>query len=241
MTWPRPTTTRWSAVSCSSLIRWLDTSTARPWAASDRRNPRIHTMPSGSMPLNGSSIISTGGSPSSAAAMPSRCRMPRENPPALRRIAGLQPGLLDHLVDPLGVQALGVGQPQQVVAGAAARLQRGGVQQRPDMAQRVPQARVRLAADQRGALVGGVQAEDHPHGGGFPGAVRADEAGHLARGDGERHPVQGQHRPEPLAQAADFDGCFHACQLGNGGGPGRHAGEPSSPPSQEGRRYPRPG
>ena len=30
MTLPRPTTTRWSAVSCSSLIRWLETSTARP-------------------------------------------------------------------------------------------------------------------------------------------------------------------------------------------------------------------
>ena len=77
-TLPRPTITRWSAVSSSSLIRWLDTSTARPSAASDRRNPRIQTMPSGSMPLNGSSIISTGGSPSSAAAMPSRCRMPSE-------------------------------------------------------------------------------------------------------------------------------------------------------------------
>ena len=78
MTWPRPATTRWSAESCSSAIRWLDTSTARPSSASDRRNPRIHTMPSGSMPLNGSSNMSTGGSPSSAAAIPSRCRMPRE-------------------------------------------------------------------------------------------------------------------------------------------------------------------
>ena len=78
ITVPRPTITRWPAVSCSSLIRWLETSTARPSAASAARNPRIHTMPSGSMPLNGSSSISTGGSPSSAAAIPSRCRMPRE-------------------------------------------------------------------------------------------------------------------------------------------------------------------
>ena len=78
ITRPRPATTRWSAESCSSLIRWLDTSTARPSAASDFRNPRIQTMPSGSMPLNGSSIITTGGSQSSAAAIPSRCRMPRE-------------------------------------------------------------------------------------------------------------------------------------------------------------------
>ena len=78
MTRPRPTMTRWLAVSSSSLIRWLEISTARPPAASARRKPRIHTMPSGSMPLNGSSSISTGGSPSMAAAMPSRCRMPSE-------------------------------------------------------------------------------------------------------------------------------------------------------------------
>ena len=45
---------------------------------SDRKNPRIHTIPSGSMPLNGSSSISAGGSPSSAATMPSRCRIPSE-------------------------------------------------------------------------------------------------------------------------------------------------------------------
>ena len=45
-------------------------------------------------------------------------------PHAQRVAAGLAPGgllqagLLDHLVDPPGAQALGVGQPQQVVAGA---------------------------------------------------------------------------------------------------------------------------
>ena len=78
MTLPRPTTTRWSAVSSSSLIRWLDTSTARPCRASATRKPRIQTMPSGSRPLNGSSSMITGGSPSIAAAMPSRCRMPSE-------------------------------------------------------------------------------------------------------------------------------------------------------------------
>ena len=41
--------------------------------------------------MNGSSKISTGGSPSSAAAMPSRWRMPREYPPALRRAADCSP------------------------------------------------------------------------------------------------------------------------------------------------------
>jgi hypothetical protein len=46
---------------------------------------------SGSIPLNGSSRINTGGSPSIAAAMPRRWRMPREKPPALRRAAPSRP------------------------------------------------------------------------------------------------------------------------------------------------------
>src|SRR6266498_1870669 len=78
MTRPRPTTTRWPAVSWSSLIRWLDTSTARPSAASPRKKPRIQTMPSGSMPLNGSSSMIAAGLPSIAPAIPSRWRMPSE-------------------------------------------------------------------------------------------------------------------------------------------------------------------
>ena len=88
---PRPMTTRWSAVSSSSLIRWLETRIARPSAASPRRYPRIHRIPSGSRPFTGSSKISTGGSPSIAAAMPSRCRMPSENPPARLRAAEVSP------------------------------------------------------------------------------------------------------------------------------------------------------
>jgi hypothetical protein len=77
---PRPTTIRWSAVFSISDIRWLETNTARPSAASDLISLRIHKMPSGSSPFTGSSNISTCGSPSSAAAMPSRWLMPSENP-----------------------------------------------------------------------------------------------------------------------------------------------------------------
>jgi len=43
----------------------------------------------------------------------------------------LQARLLDHRIDPPGGQALRMGQPQQVVAGGAAGLQRGRVQQCP--------------------------------------------------------------------------------------------------------------
>ena len=61
-----------------SDIRWLETNTVRPSAASDFIRVRIHRMPSGSSPLTGSSNIRISGSPSSAAAMPSRWLMPRE-------------------------------------------------------------------------------------------------------------------------------------------------------------------
>jgi hypothetical protein len=47
------------------------------------------------------------------------------------------------------------------------------------------------------------------HGGGLAGAVRPDEAGHLAWPDRERHPVQRLLRPEPLAQPGNVNGCFH--------------------------------
>jgi hypothetical protein len=101
-----------------------------------------------------------------------------------------------------------MGQPQQVVAGGPGRLQRRGVQQRSNMVQRVPQAPVRPPADQRAAFLGRVQAEDHPHRGGLPRAIGADESGHLPRSDGEGHPVQCQRRPEAFAQASYLDGCF---------------------------------
>ena len=186
-----------------------------PAAASARRKPRIQMMPSGSMPLNGSSSISTGGSPSIAAAMPEPLAHAERVAARLAPAAGSRPDLADHLVDPAGGQALGAGQPQQVVAGAAgwaaarprpAARRRGvsGCRRRP----------VRPAADQRAARVGGVQAEDHPHRGRLARPVRADEAGDLPGLDGEGHAVQRQRRPEPLAQPGDFNGCFvHAWQV----------------------------
>ena len=122
----------------------------------------------------------------------------------------LQAHLLDHLGYAPTAQALGVGQPQQVVAGSAAGLQRAGVQQRADVGQRVPQAPVRLPADHGGAIVGRVQAENDPHRSGLPGPVRADEAGNLRGWDAECHPVKRDRRPEPLAQAVHFDRRFQA-------------------------------
>ena len=65
-------TSRWSAVSAISLIKWLETRTVRPSAAKERMSVLIQMIPSGSSPLTGSSNNSVPGSPSSAPAMPSR-------------------------------------------------------------------------------------------------------------------------------------------------------------------------
>ena len=59
--------------------------------------------------------------------------------------------------------------------------QRGRSQQRPDVAQRVPQVPVGLPAGRRAAGIGGIQAEDHPHHGGLPRPVGPEKTGHLLR------------------------------------------------------------
>jgi hypothetical protein len=74
-------------------------------------------------------------------------------PHAQRVAAGLPLGNVgeasqsEHLIDPPGGEALGVGQPEQVVAGASPGLERGRVEQRAEVAQRVPELPVGLAAD----------------------------------------------------------------------------------------------
>ena len=89
-----------------SDIRWLDTKTVRPSAASAFIRFRIHRMPSGSSPLTGSSNIRIGGSPSSAAAMPSRCPMPSEKPLDRFPATSLSPTSVEHLVRPAGAGRL---------------------------------------------------------------------------------------------------------------------------------------
>ena len=130
-------------------------------------------MPSGSMPLNGSSIISTGGSPSSAAAMPSRCRMPSENPPAFRRATACSPAC------PITSSTRSRARPWEWASHSrwlrAVRLgcSAAASSSDPTWVSGLPQAGVGPPADQRGARVGRVQAEDHPHRGGLPRTVGA--------------------------------------------------------------------
>src|SRR5215211_822060 len=75
---PRAKMATRSQVWRTSESRWLDTNTVWPSSPRPRSRSRTSLMPAGSRPLAGSSKISTSGSLSSAAARPSRCRMPSE-------------------------------------------------------------------------------------------------------------------------------------------------------------------
>ena len=179
---PRPMTIRWSAVSSSSLIRWLETSTARPSAASDRSRPRIQTMPSGSSPLTGSSNISTGGSPSSArgdaraaGACRARSRRPGGAPPrpgpTWSSTSSTRARRRSRCCGPATAGGRGRGGSGAPPRRRAARRPASAACEGARTAGRRPA---------RSPGVGRVQPEDHAHGGGLAGAVGADEAGDLA-------------------------------------------------------------
>ena len=72
-------------------VRWLDKKIVVPSFFSCRRSRRISWMPCGSRPLVGSSKINRGGRRISAAANPSRCRIPCEYVRTGRRSAALSP------------------------------------------------------------------------------------------------------------------------------------------------------
>jgi hypothetical protein len=115
-----------------------------------------------------------------------------------------QPNLLQHLVHPPVRDARGGRQHPQVVAGAATRMQRSGLQHGPDHAHRAGQLTVGPPLEQRAATAAD-QAEHQVQGGRLAGAVRPQQAGHLARLDRERPVVHGQRATEPLGQSAGLD------------------------------------
>ena len=164
-------------------------------------------MPSGSRPLTGSSNISTGGSPSSAAAMPSRCFMPSEKPPTRRRATASSPVSPSTSVTRCWPIPLAWRHRPQVRPAGPARVQGGRVEQRADLAQRPDQPVVAAAADQGPAGGRRVQAEDHPHRGGLARAVRAEEAGDPPGTDREAQVVDRGDRAEALAEPLHLDHC----------------------------------
>src|SRR5690606_27251535 len=61
------------------------------------------------------------------------------------------------------------------------------------------------AVNGHGALVGGDQAADDRQQGGLARAVGADDRGHAAAGDGERHPVDDDVLAVPFGDVRYFD------------------------------------
>ena len=231
-TLPRPTTTRWSAVSCSSLIRWLDTSTARPCGG---QRPQEAAHPHDALRVQAVERLVQH---QHRRVAEQRRRDAEPLPHAERVAAGLAAGRR-----PPGRPARSPRRPAGPVRPCecashsrwlrALRLgcSAAASSSEPTWLQRVPQARGR--AGRRSA-----RCPRRPRRGRgspaswwtCPAPFGPDEAGDLPRLDGEGHPVQRRRRPEPLAQAGDFDGCFHAGKARESRGPpGRHAAEPSSP------------
>jgi len=131
--------------------------------------------------------------------------MPRENPPVRRFATSVRPTLVEDFVDSAAVDAVGVGQPAQVAAGAAPGVDRTGFEQGTDVAQRDAQVPVAVSVDGDPPRRGGVEADHHAHRGGLAGAVRAEEAGDFPFADPEAEAVDSDGRSAALGEFVDLD------------------------------------
>ena len=117
----------------------------------------------------------------------------------------LQADRLDHLNHPGLRQPTGLGQRQQVVVRRPAGVDRLGLEQRTHLLQRSGVLAVGLAVDGGGPAGRLVQAQDHPHRGGFPRPVGPQEPGDDARTHAEAQIVHGPLAAVLLGQATDFN------------------------------------
>jgi hypothetical protein len=116
-----------------------------------------------------------------------------------------EPGQPKHLADALPGDAVGLRDRPQVRPAGPAGVQSGRVEQRADLAQRPDQPGVAAAADQGPAGGRRGEPENDPHGGGLARAVRAEEAGHPPRADGEAQVVDGGDLAEALGDPLHLD------------------------------------
>ena len=131
--------------------------------------------------------------------------MPSEKPFTRRLATSSRPTVRSTRSTRRAGDAVALGQAQQVVIGPAAAVQGLRVEQGAHLAHGRAQVAVAAAVDGDRALRRRVEAQDHPHGGGLPGAVRAEEAGDQAVPDGERQVVDGGGGAVALDQAVGFD------------------------------------
>ena len=162
-------------------------------------------MPSGSRPLTGSSQSRTGGSPSSAAARPSRCRIPSEYLPARRRPTDSRPTRSSTSCTRRRPMPLLCARHNRWWIRVAPAVQCPGLEQRADLVQRPSDVAVAAAVDQYGAAARPVETDDHAHRRRLPGTVGAEESGDDTGSDVEAQPVDRAHRPVALAQFPCLD------------------------------------
>src|SRR5450755_4605764 len=104
----------------------------------------------------------------------------------------MQPNEIDDSADAAAWQALSLRKDEQVVVGAAARMNGLCFEQCARGPERFDEVAIAVAADGRGAGVGPVEAENESHGCRLPGAVRAKESGDFARLNRERQVINGE-------------------------------------------------
>ena len=198
---PRPITTRCSAVSAISLIRWLDTNTVRPSAA---RSLQQGAHPDDALRVQAVDRLveqqhrrvaeQRGGDAEPLA------HAEREPLDPLAPHAG-QPDLLEHLVDP---RAPGSGWSARATAGGGGRAGRRAPTAPP--AARRPAAAARSGSGRAGRR----SAPGPPSAGRGPSIIRMvvdlpapfgpEEAGHPTRFDGERQVVDRDRAAVALAE-----------------------------------------
>src|SRR3954452_15432408 len=98
---------------------------------------------------------------------------------------------LNHLLHPLPAEAVGGGDGSQVRRRGPPGVDGLRLEQGADLGKWRSVLGVRTAVHGDRAAGGPVQADDHAHGGGLAGAVRAEEAGDLAGPDREAYAVDG--------------------------------------------------
>jgi hypothetical protein len=117
----------------------------------------------------------------------------------------LEAGHLDHLLHPPPAEAVRGGHGPQVVRRRPSGVDGLRLEQGTHLGERGPVSGVGTPVDGDCAPRGPVQADDHAHGGRFPGAVRAEEAGDLAGPDGEGDVVDGLLRSVGLGEVLSGD------------------------------------
>ena len=104
-----------------------------------------------------------------------------------------------------GADAVARGDPAQVVAAAAARMDVSGVEQRTDLEQRLVQLAVALAVERGGASLEPVETEHAAHRGALARPVRPEEAGDPAGVHVEAQVVDRDLLAEAFGDVSDLD------------------------------------